>query len=357
MKRKLIILLTVLLAFTLSFTACFGGKEEEEEEKNNSIQSIEVDAKSVPTHVNLGETPDFSGIKVTVTYIDGTTKEVGFADVKISKVDTTTTGSKFVTVTYESSSVKFEIVVIDPEATATVTGIKIVPGSMPTSCFLAHTLDISKLQVEAMYDNGRANDALSVSEYTYTTIDTSTPGEKTFTVTYTANPALTDSITIKVLGIANMLVEGNSIGSKIFVGETLDTSNLKVVVYYEDGTSEIVTKADVTLGTIDSTTPGTKKSNISPTTMPEKNGERRMPPVAGSRKSPSSGIMVHAIKAMKMSVAHPAQRRPFFSISEMPSTVRASAAPLYLPKRGSTTFSVTHPPTIVTMMADTTMKK
>ncbi|MBE6535388.1 MAG: hypothetical protein E7677_02030 [Ruminococcaceae bacterium] len=262
MKRKLLILLIALLAVTLSFTACFGGKEEEEE-KNNSIQSIKVVEGTYPTQVNLGDTPDFSGIKVTVTYADQSTKEVGFADVKISKVDTTTTGSKFVTVTYESSSVKFEIVVIDPEATATVTGIKIVPGSMPTSCFLAHTLDISKLQVEATYNNGRANDALSVSEYTYTTIDTSTPGEKTFTVTYTANPALTDSITIKVLGIANMLVEGNSIGSKIFVGETLDTSNLKVVVYYEDGTSEIVTKADVTLGTIDSTTPGTKKLAIS----------------------------------------------------------------------------------------------
>ena len=56
MKRKLLILLIALLAVTLSFTACFGGKEEE---KNNSIQSIKVVEGSVPTEVNIGTTPDF----------------------------------------------------------------------------------------------------------------------------------------------------------------------------------------------------------------------------------------------------------------------------------------------------------
>ena len=62
MKRKLLILLIALLAVTLSFTACFGGKEEEEE-KNNSIQSIKVVEGTYPTQVNLGDTPDFSGIR------------------------------------------------------------------------------------------------------------------------------------------------------------------------------------------------------------------------------------------------------------------------------------------------------
>ena len=264
MKRKLLILLIAVLAVSLCFTAC--SKKKKQDDTNIEVAkvvSLTVKEGTYPTEVDIGKTPDFSKIQATATYDDGTTKELGFADLKISKLDITTAGPKFVTVTYEDCSVKLEISVIDPEITAAVTGIRIVPGSMPSTCFLAHALDVSKLQVEATYSNGRANDALSVSEYTYTTIDTTTPGEKTFTVTYTANPSLTDSVTIKVLKIERLVVVGSSISSRIAVGETLDTSKLQVLVIYEDEQQEVVNKVDLSVGSFSSAEAGTKQLEIS----------------------------------------------------------------------------------------------
>ena len=64
MKRKLLILLISLLAAVLCITACTNGPKEE---AAKTVQSISVVEGSVPAEVNIGTTPDFSGIKVTVT--------------------------------------------------------------------------------------------------------------------------------------------------------------------------------------------------------------------------------------------------------------------------------------------------
>lgn len=257
MKKRLLILIIAALAVVLCFTAC-SPKDPQEEAKAN-IQSIKVVEGSVPTQVNIGATPDFSGIKVLVTFDDQTTKEIGFADVKISSVDTTTEGSKNVTVSYEGFSAKFEITVVDPEATATVTAIKIVPGSIGLKYYVGQTPDISTLQVEATYSTGTVK-ALPVSEYTYTPIDTTAEGSKTFTVTYTANTAITDSATVEVIGISSMTVSG--VKKTIFVGEALDTSAMELVIKYKDGTTGSANVGSFSVGTIDSTSYGTKQLSI-----------------------------------------------------------------------------------------------
>jgi large conductance mechanosensitive channel len=53
MKKRLLLPLVLILALVLSLTACFGKK----------IQSIEIKG-GAPTEVLVGETPDFSGIKL-----------------------------------------------------------------------------------------------------------------------------------------------------------------------------------------------------------------------------------------------------------------------------------------------------
>ena len=252
MKRRLLILLIAVLAVTLCLTAC-----SPKEEKDPIVKSIAVVEGSVPTQVMLGETPDFSGIKVLVTYDDNTTKEVGFADVTIGSLDTTTAGKQSVKVTYKDVSTTFDIMVADPEDGATVTAIKIVPGSINLKYYITQTPDYSNLQVEATYSTGRVG-VLAASEYEYTSLDTATAGSKTFTVTYKADPALTDSATVEVVGVSEMLVVSGTLPSTIAVGETLNTSAIEVFVKYTDGTNESVTAADLTFGTVDSSAYGQK---------------------------------------------------------------------------------------------------
>jgi len=81
MKKRLLVPIILILALVLSLTACLG----------KQIQSIEIKS-GAPTEVLVGETPDFSEIKILVSYNDLSTKEVGFDDIVISSVGTTKPG-------------------------------------------------------------------------------------------------------------------------------------------------------------------------------------------------------------------------------------------------------------------------
>ena len=258
MKKKLLILLITVLAAMLCFAACtdditIGGLE--------GVKSIEIVKGSVPTQFTVGDPPDFSGIAVKVVFNDGTVKELGYSDVTVSELDTSTAGKKTVTVTYNGISVNFEVNVVEKEVEATVTSIKIVQGSINLSYYIGQTPDMSNLQVEANYSDGTTS-VLKAEEYTYTAIDTSAAGEQSFTVTYTENAEFTDSVTVTVIPITSMNVVTDSVKNKINVGETLDTSKIQVLVEYENGESEIVEAADLTVGTIDTATYGKKELSI-----------------------------------------------------------------------------------------------
>ena len=262
MKNKLLILITLLLAVVLCFAACSNKPDDNGDGTvTNGIKSLEVVEGTIPTQVNMGDDPDFSGIKVKVTFEDGTTKEIGFADVTISKLDTITAGEKVITITYGEASVKVKVMVVDPNAIAYVTNINIVEGSFDKAYHLGQTPDMSALQVEAVYSTGK-KDALPASEFTFTPVDTTSVGKKTFTVTYTANPEITVSVEYEVIGITSMNVITNTVAKKINVGETLDTSALELSVEYADGKSEIVPATSLTIGTIDTATYGVKNLEI-----------------------------------------------------------------------------------------------
>ena len=250
MKTKVLVLILSILAVMLCITAC-GGREED-----LSVKAIEIVEGSYPTECELDVTPNFSGIKVKVTMSDDTTKEVGYADVQISAVDTSTAGKKTVTVTYEGKTATFEITVKEAEApAATLTGIKIVPGSVSTSVLLAKPLDLTELQVEGIYSDNTKK-LLPMEDVTVSDVDTSTEGDKTLTVTY---GEFTDSITVKVLGIKEMTLNIDSVAKKINVGQTLDTTGVEVRVTYADDSSVIVSAEDLTIGTIDTSSHGKKK--------------------------------------------------------------------------------------------------
>ena len=78
MKKKILIIVVVVLAALLGLAACINNPATDGGE---NVKSIEIVSGSVPTQVKVGETPDFSGIKVNVVFEDNTTKEVGYSDV------------------------------------------------------------------------------------------------------------------------------------------------------------------------------------------------------------------------------------------------------------------------------------
>jgi hypothetical protein len=87
-KGLLLAIMLILAALPLS--AC-GDKP---------IASISFIEGSVSTYVEQGSTPDLSGLKVLVTFVNGATKTVSSSELNIGRLDTTAVGPQVLTVTY-----------------------------------------------------------------------------------------------------------------------------------------------------------------------------------------------------------------------------------------------------------------
>lgn len=253
MKKKILVLFLSIIALTLCVTSCIGPIDP----PVASVTAIAVVADSVPTEISVGETPDFSNIKVKVLYDDDSSVEVGYTDVAISPLDTSSAGSKTVTVTYKEKTTTFTVNVVEKETV--LESIRIVSGSVASSVKRGKIHDTSSLQVEGVYSNGTIK-GLPIADVTVSGIDTSTAGDKTLTVTYQGKSA---DMTVTVIDITGIKVFTETIANKIPVGATLDTSTLSVTVVYADETSENVSALDLVVGTVDTSSYGKKQLSIS----------------------------------------------------------------------------------------------
>ncbi len=99
------VLLSVLLCLGFVLPAC--SKPEKE------VTGIEVTKQPTKTVYEVGETLDFTGGEITVTYSDSSTEKVSLTspDVTTTKPNMATTGEKTISVTYKSVNTMFKITV------------------------------------------------------------------------------------------------------------------------------------------------------------------------------------------------------------------------------------------------------
>jgi len=91
-------------------------------------------------------------------------------------------------------------------------------------------------------------------------------------------------------------------------------------------------------------------------TMPLRNGEWSTSPVSRSRRNPASGTRPTSTTAAESRAAVIAKRRPRRSATVSGSMACARSAPAYVPRRGTTTHSVTAVPTVAMRNVETAMK-
>lgn len=108
MKKKINIIVIVVLALTLAataltMTAC--GSEP-------TITGITLDTSSVDTVFDEGDSFDYTGLKVTATMSDETTKDIAIGDCEVSLPDMFTVGEKTVTVTYGDFNAEYTITIM-----------------------------------------------------------------------------------------------------------------------------------------------------------------------------------------------------------------------------------------------------
>ncbi len=131
------------------------------------------------TSYKIGEPLDLTGLVVTGIYSDGSSHEI--TEYQVSSVDTSTAGTKTITVTVGDLTATFSIIVDEEgQSSAVLNGISL-EGQYKTEYFVGEALDFSCLVVKAMFSDGTTK---VITDYDIYKPSTATVGKKRVTVTY-----------------------------------------------------------------------------------------------------------------------------------------------------------------------------
>ncbi len=221
---------------TQKITVTYGGKTTSFNITVEEVALSDIAIKSNPTKNNyyVGDTLDTSGITLTATYNNGTTKTVsdGFS---CTPTMLDTVGTQNITVTYGGETTSFSVTVED----IVLTSIAVKSNPAKTSYYVGDTLDTTGLVLTATYNNGKTE---TVSEgFTCTPTTLETAGTQIITVSYGVETA-TFNVTVEDVVISNIAVNSMPDNTSYYVGDLLDTTGLTLTATYNNGTTEIITE-------------------------------------------------------------------------------------------------------------------
>lgn len=211
-----------------------------------SLVGIKVAQLPDKTRYMINETFKSSGLIINVVYDDGSSGVI--KKYTLSSPDMTSYGSKSITVTFESFTTTFDIMVVDVA--------KIEVTSLPTKTryyeddeFLSSGIIVSQVYTDGIKEE--------IAGYSLSSPDMSSGGEKTITVTYNK---FTTTFTIMVIGVSGIEVFKTPIKTEYYTNDSLDASGLEVISKYTDGTSRKLT--DYSVSKLDSSSAGEKEISV-----------------------------------------------------------------------------------------------
>ena len=211
-----------------------------------SLVGIKVAQLPDKTRYMINETFKSSGLIINVVYDDGSSGVI--KKYTLSSPDMTSYGSKSITVTFESFTTTFDIMVVDVA--------KIEVTSLPTKTryyeddeFLSSGIIVSQVYTDGIKEE--------IAGYSLSSPDMSSGGEKTITVTYNK---FTTTFTIMVIGVSGIEVSKTPIKTEYYTNDSLDASGLEVISKYTDGTSRKLT--DYSVSKLDSSSAGEKEISV-----------------------------------------------------------------------------------------------
>lgn len=186
-------------------TVDFGGYTYEFDVLVVGLNSVAVKANPTKTEYLPGEELDFTGLEITESYNDSSTKDLTFADIKTnydidSSAVTDVAGTYKILITSKADNsivTSFDVTIKE----AQLTGIK-VTAPYKLNYLAGATLDTTGMVVTGIFNNDEnVTRVLGSDEYQISAVDLSALGEKTVTVTSTADNNLTDTFAVNVLAV------------------------------------------------------------------------------------------------------------------------------------------------------------
>lgn len=215
------------------------------------ITSITVSKTPDKTTYYQKELFDKTGLEISGTTSTGET--VSVTDYEISGFDSSSAGTKTITVTSENASATFEVTVL----TESLTGISITAMPSKTEYHINGEFEPSGISVSASASDGNTV-ALNPDQLTYSGFDSSSPGSCTITASYNGMAA-TFNVTIMVP--ISIQAQGYS-GTAYFVGDASNTTISYINVTYSDGIKDSNIKSGYTITQVDTSTAGEKSAIV-----------------------------------------------------------------------------------------------
>ena len=203
--------------------------------KEPTVAKIRVTKKPTKTTYIPGNSLNTSGMEVTVTYSNDTTKVItdGFT---CAPTKFTAEGLRWITVKYGGTATAFPVNVVKKAKT-----IRVIQKPSKTTYIAGNSINTAGLKLRATYDDGSTKDI--TSGFVCTPAKLTAVGNQWITVTYagqsTAFPVKVEP-KAKTVRITQQPTKKN-----YYVGDTLNTSGMKLTATYDDGTTKVVTSGFV----------------------------------------------------------------------------------------------------------------
>lgn len=192
------------------------------------VTGITVSKMSDKTTYYQGELFDSTGLTVSLTYNDGTSETIttGF---EVSGFDSSSAGTKTITVTAFGKTTTFEISVLE----ASITAISVTTMPSKVNYHIGKEFDSTGIVITATASDGNTIDV--TKNCTYSGFDSSSPKQCGITVTY-GNFTCTFEVTIMQ---PERISDIFCLGKYYFVGDALDLKVSYITVEYSDGSEEV----------------------------------------------------------------------------------------------------------------------
>jgi len=225
------------------------------------------------TEYFTNEVFDNSGFVYTVTYTNGTFKDISGEDIVIDKTDAFVAGDTKVTASVKGfADVKTEIAVTVKVPTETLKSINVTTPAAKTAYIEGDKLDIAGLVVTATYAKEGSADIDKVIENAKLTFKPAldkalTIADTTVEISYSeagVDKETSYAITVSAPALTSIEVKNPAaVKRDYYKGENLDLAGLVVVATYENGTTKEFALTDVTAAPAN----GTKLTNETAVTI------------------------------------------------------------------------------------------
>ena len=201
--------------------------------KKEEVTSLTIATKPTKTSYFVGDTLNTAGLTLKAAYNNGTTQTItgGFT---CTPTALGTAGAQTVTVNYGGKTATFTVNVQD----VTLSGIAIASNPSKASYYVGDTLDTTGLKLTATYNNGTTQTI--TGGFTCTPTALNTAGVQTVTVNYGGKTA-TFTVNVQDVALSGIAVASKPSKVNYFVGDTLDTTGLKLTATYNNGTTQTIT--------------------------------------------------------------------------------------------------------------------